>query len=92
MHRWLTEELSEEARELVGPAILEIQYRLFCHAHGDRLILLLGAYDKGEDVSKKRQQDEIATAKSRLEMWAQQQRLKPKVARRARHPAGEETA
>jgi hypothetical protein len=45
--------------------------------------LLLGAYDKGEDVSKKRQQDEIATAKARLEMWAQQQRLKSKAARRA---------
>ena len=138
VHRWLTEELSDGARELVGAAILEIlqadgpdvcgtrfgrqlgdgvfefrldgdpqpwidaarrsrgkkptgerlqseriQYRLFCHAHGDRLILLLGAYDKGEDVSKKRQQDEIATAKARLKMWAQQQRLKSKAAHRA---------
>ena len=138
VHRWLTEELSDEARELVGAAIPEIlqadgpdvcgtrfgrqlgdgvfefrldgdpqpwidaarrrrgkkpagerleseriQYRLFCHAHGDRLILLLGAYDKGEDVSKKRQQDEIATAKARLKMWAQQQRLKSKAAHRA---------
>jgi hypothetical protein len=60
-----------------------IQYRLFCHAHADRLILLLGAYDKGQDVSKKRQQDEIATAKARLKMWAQQQRLKSKAAHRA---------
>jgi putative component of toxin-antitoxin plasmid stabilization module len=133
----LTEELSDEARELVGAAILEIlqadgpsacgtrfgrqlgdgvfefrldgdphpwidaarrsrgkkptgerleaervQYRLFCHAHGDRLILLLGAYDKGKDVSKKRQQEEIATAKARLEMWARQERLKARAAQR----------
>src|SRR4051812_19077206 len=110
VHRWLTEELSEEACELIGAAMLEIlqaegsnvcgtrfgrqlgdgvfefrldgdpqawidqarakrgtlpagrgvsgakvQYRVFCHAHGDRIILLLGAYDKGQDVSAKRQ-------------------------------------
>ena len=37
----------------------EILLRVFCHAHGDRLILLLGGYDKGEDVSKNRQAKEI---------------------------------
>jgi hypothetical protein len=135
VHRWLTEELSDEARGLVGAAILEIlqadgpdvcgtrfgrqlgegvfefrldgdpqpwidaarrrrgkvpkglglrggakvQYRLFCHAHGDKLILLLGAYDKGQDVSKKRQQEEIRTAKARLKMWEQQQRDKARA-------------
>jgi hypothetical protein len=24
---------------------------VFCHAHGDRIVLLLGAYDKGERPS-----------------------------------------
>ena len=41
----LLQELSDEACELVGAAVLDI--------------LLLGAYDKGQDVSKKRQQREI---------------------------------
>ena len=40
--------------------------RVFCHAHGPRVILLLAAYDKGADPSKKRQQREIATARRRL--------------------------
>jgi len=41
-------------------------YRIFCHAFGDRVVLLLAAYDKGEDPSKRRQQAEIATARRRL--------------------------
>ena len=40
--------------------------RVFCHAHGDRLILLLGGYDKGADPSRTRQQREIAEARRRL--------------------------
>ena len=131
VHRWLTQDLSEEARELVGAAVLEIlqadgpdvcgsrfgrqlgdgvfefrldgdpqpwidearirrgkvpkgqgvkgakvQYRIFCHAHGDKIILLLGAYDKGQDVSKKRQREEIAIAKVRLKDWEQRRRVR----------------
>jgi hypothetical protein len=44
-------------------------FRVFCHAHGDRLILLLAAYDKGEDPSRRRQNAEIALARSRLRDW-----------------------
>jgi hypothetical protein len=40
--------------------------RVLCHAYGSRVILLLAAYDKGADPSKKRQQREIATARRRL--------------------------
>lgn len=43
-----------------------ILLRVFCHAHGDRLILLLGGYDKGADASKRRQQREITEARRRL--------------------------
>jgi phage-related protein len=43
--------------------------RVFCHAYGNRVILLLGAYDKGSDASKKRQDEEIAIARARLEQW-----------------------
>lgn len=44
-------------------------FRVFCHAHGDRLILLLAAYDKGEDPSRRRQNAEITLARARLRDW-----------------------
>jgi phage-related protein len=40
--------------------------RAFCHAYGDKVILLLAAYDKSEDPSAKRQQKEIELARRRL--------------------------
>jgi hypothetical protein len=43
--------------------------RVFCCAHGDRLILLLAAYDKGEDPSRRRQNAEIVLARARLRDW-----------------------
>lgn len=50
----------------VEPHSERILLRVFCHAHGDRLVLLLGGYDKGADPSKRRQQREIAAARRRL--------------------------
>jgi hypothetical protein len=47
----------------------EILLRVFCHAHGDHLVLLLGGYNKGEDPSKKRQNAEIEEARARLKRW-----------------------
>ena len=47
----------------------EILLRVFCHAYGDRIVLLLGGYDKGEDPSRKRQNEEIEEARSRLRRW-----------------------
>lgn len=52
----------------------EILLRVFCHAHGNKLILLLGGYDKGEDPSKKRQDHEIAEARARLVSWKARQK------------------
>jgi len=43
--------------------------RIFCHAFGDQVILLLGAYDKGRDPSERRQNREISLARSRLTEW-----------------------
>ena len=78
--RWLRQGLfefrlrhhaAEILRSLDKPARDEprrerILLRVFCHAHGDRLILLLGGYDKGADSSRTRQQREIAEARRRL--------------------------
>jgi hypothetical protein len=43
--------------------------RVFCHAHGDRKILVLHGYDKGKSQSSRRQQREIDVARSRLASW-----------------------
>jgi phage-related protein len=43
--------------------------RVFCHAHGDRKILVLHGYDKGKSSSSRRQQREIEVARSRLASW-----------------------
>ncbi len=50
-----------------------ILLRVFCHAYGDHLVLLLGGYDKGEDPSEKRQDKEIEEARSRLKQWRARQ-------------------
>jgi hypothetical protein len=44
----------------------EILLRVFFHAHGDRVILLLHGYDKGADPAPRRQQREIAEARRGL--------------------------
>lgn len=67
----LRHDAGEILRSLGKPARDEphserILLRVFCHAHGNRLILLLGGYDKGADPSKRRQQREIAEARRRL--------------------------
>jgi len=44
----------------------DVLLRVFCHAKGDRVILLLGGYDKGGDPSPRRQAREIEVARRRL--------------------------
>ncbi len=40
--------------------------RVYCHAHGSKVILLLAGYDKGDAPSKRREQKEIRLAETRL--------------------------
>jgi len=49
--------------------------RVFCHAYGERVVLLLGGYDKGRSPSRSRQAREIATARTRLARWQARTRL-----------------
>jgi putative component of toxin-antitoxin plasmid stabilization module len=51
-----------------------ILLRVFCHATGDRVILLLAGYDKGRDPSHRRQQREIARARARMAEFAHRRR------------------
>jgi phage-related protein len=49
-------------------------YRVFCHAEGAQMILLLGGYDKGRDPSGRRQALEIRIARRRLAEYLQRRR------------------
>jgi phage-related protein len=50
-------------------AATKILLRVFCHAHGDRIVILLGGYDKGERPSARHQQAQIELARTRLKDW-----------------------
>ena len=47
--------------------------RVFCHAYGERIVLLLGGYDKGADPGRRKQQREIARARARLDDFLRRQ-------------------
>lgn len=61
-------------RRSVGAAEERILLRVFCHAYGNKVVLLLGGYDKGADPSPRRQNEEIAVARRRLAEWRRRQR------------------
>ena len=62
-----------------------ILLRVFVHFHGQRVILLISGYDKGDDPSERRQQREISAARRYLRAWrAQEVRRRPR--RRAGRP------
>ena len=66
-----------------------ILLRVYCHAYGNKIVLLLAGYDKHADPSKKRENDEIKLARKRLTEFKQQrQRLK----RQRRDRRGRKTA
>jgi len=44
----------------------DVLLRVYCHAHGNKVILLLAGYDKGKAPSKQREQKEIRLAETRL--------------------------
>jgi len=50
--------------------------RIFCHAYGDRVVLLLGGYDKGKNPSPKRQRQEIDVARRRLTDFRRRRRAR----------------
>jgi hypothetical protein len=47
----------------------KILLRVFFHPHGDKLILLVGGYDKGANPAERHQQKQIELARKRLEEW-----------------------
>lgn len=77
--KWLDSNIFEfRARD-----VDQITLRVYCHAAGDRLILLLHAYDKGEQPSKQHETKQIETAKKRLTEWRLEQDRLEKVRQKA---------
>jgi hypothetical protein len=58
----------------IDTAHRDILLRVFCHAHGKKIVLLLAAYDKGKEPSSKRQNAEVKRATQRLTRWKASQR------------------
>ena len=54
----------------------KVLLRVFVHFYGDRIVLLLGGYDKGRYPQKKRQQREIARARKLLRQFKHRRRLR----------------
>lgn len=72
---------AEETASMFGGQRLQgtkvkILLRVFCHAYGDRIVLLLNGYDKGDDPSEKRQQREIKLARQRLRRFKERRNKK----------------
>ena len=63
-----------------------ILLRVFCHAYGQKVILLLGGYDKGADPNARRQSKEIKVARRRLTEFEMRRSRARKLARRGETP------
>ena len=60
----------------------DVLLRLFCHAYGQKVVLLLGGYDKGADPSGRRQSREIEKARRRLRSFRLRRERAKAAARR----------
>lgn len=74
----LSEELLRQLGKKVRPALLrgpiKALFRVFFHPHGNRVLLLLGAYDKAKHPSRTYQDKQIELARKRLVDWQARQR------------------
>ena len=52
----------------------KVLLRVFVHFHGDRVVLTLGGYDKGDDPKERRQQREINDARKLVAEFKDRQR------------------
>ena len=61
------------ANQVVPSEVTSVLLRIFVAFEGDRVILLLGAYDKGKNDSASFQQEQIGIARKRLKDWKRRQ-------------------
>lgn len=65
---------------------VKVLMRVFFSVHGDKVVLLLGGYDKGTDSSPKRQNNEINIARKRLKTHEARMAAQLRASRRAGTP------
>jgi hypothetical protein len=81
LHEFRVRHDADEIARMFGGAAPEpeskpekVLLRLFVHFYGDKVILLLGGYDKGDDPKDRRQQREISQARRLLTQFKERQR------------------
>ena len=70
-------------RRKAGERRQKVLLRVFVHFHGDRVVLLLAGYDKGDDPKERRQQREINDARKLLAEFKERQRPSKRRAARS---------
>ncbi len=73
LHEFRVRHDAEEVARMFGGDVPEVDgqsekvlLRVFVHFYGQKVVLLLGGYDKGDDPKERRQQREIAEARRLL--------------------------
>ncbi len=66
----------------VTAPVEKVLLRVFVHFYGEKVVLLLGGYDKGEDPKERRQQREIAAARKLLAQFKERRRREKRSTRR----------
>ena len=61
----------------------DVLLRVFFTAYGERIVLLLGGYDKGADPGKRRQDREVDVARKRLTAFKAQRAAAKRAAKKA---------
>lgn len=81
LHEFRVRHDAEEIARMFGgeePSVLcgreKVLLRVFVHFYGNKVVLLLGGYDKGRDPKERRQQREIAEARKLLSQFKARQR------------------
>ena len=72
-----------DAPEVVGQPE-KVLLRVFVHFYGQKVVLLLGGYDKGADPKERRQQREITEARRLLRQFKERQRRERRTKGRGR--------
>lgn len=94
LHEFPVRHDADEVARMFGgePPIVDapqeaVLLRVFVHFYGDKVILLIGGYDKGDDPKPRRQQREIATARKLLTQFKERQRRgRGKASKEGRSP------
>jgi len=74
----LLRQLGKKARRSLLESPQKVLFRVFFHPHGDKVLLLLGGYDKAKHSSSTYQNAQIQIARKRLADWQARHRQRQK--------------